>query len=119
VQDVGRAINPKIVEGQLEGSILMGIGWVLKERFVSGKTESFVSYPIPRSKEVPEITILLVETNEPGAPFGAKGIGEGAMVPTAPAILNAIAGATGIRFYEIPVDRSRLAKNRDARNAKR
>jgi aldehyde oxidoreductase len=119
VQDVGRAINPKIVEGQLEGSILMGIGWVLKERFVSGKTESFVSYPIPRSKEVPEITVILVETNEPGAPFGAKGIGEGAMVPTAPAILNAIAGATGIRFYEIPVDRSRLAKNRDARNAKR
>jgi CO/xanthine dehydrogenase Mo-binding subunit/aerobic-type carbon monoxide dehydrogenase small subunit (CoxS/CutS family) len=107
-QDVGRAINPMIVEGQLEGSILMGIGWVLKEKFVPGKTESLATYSIPRSRDVPEITTIFVETDEPGAPFGAKGIGEGAMVPTAPAILNGIASATGVRFYEIPVDQSRL-----------
>jgi CO/xanthine dehydrogenase Mo-binding subunit len=111
-QDVGRAINPLMVEGQLEGSILMGIGWVLKERFVPGKTESFATYPIPRSQEVPEIKTILVENNEPGAPFGAKGVAEAAMVPTAPAILNAIANATGIRLYEIPVDVKQLVRKR-------
>jgi CO/xanthine dehydrogenase Mo-binding subunit len=111
-QDVGRAINPKMVEGQLEGSILMGIGWALKEKFVPGETESFATYPIPRTKEVPEITTILVENDEPGAPFGAKGVAEAAMVPTAPAILNAIADATGIRLYEIPVDVNRLVRKK-------
>lgn len=109
-QDVGRAINPKMVEGQLEGSILMGIGWALKERFIPGETESFATYPIPCCKEVPEIITLLVEEDEPGAPFGAKGVAEAAMVPTAPAILNAIANATGIRLYEIPVDVKQLVR---------
>ena len=107
-QDVGRAINPNLVEGQLEGSIVMGIGWVLQEIFVPGKTESFATYHIPRSDAVPEIKMVLIESNEPGAPFGAKGVGEAAMVPTAPAMLNAIANATGIRFYEVPIDSNRL-----------
>ncbi|OGP89699.1 MAG: hypothetical protein A2156_00630 [Deltaproteobacteria bacterium RBG_16_48_10] len=109
-QDVGRAINPKMVEGQLEGSILMGMGWALKEKFVPGKTESFTTYPIPRIKEVPEIITILVENDEPGAPFGAKGVAEATIVPTAAAIVNAIADATGVRFYEIPVDTTRLIR---------
>ncbi|MBP1716317.1 MAG: aerobic-type carbon monoxide dehydrogenase, large subunit CoxL/CutL-like protein [Deltaproteobacteria bacterium] len=103
VQDVGRAINPQIVEGQIQGCIMMGIGWALKEIFVPGKTESFATYPLPRSIEAPEIKIILVETSEPGAPFGAKGVGECPILPTAPAILNAVARATGVRFYEIPL----------------
>ena len=103
VQDVGRAINPQIVEGQIEGCIMMGIGWTLKEIFEPGKTDSFAKYPLPRSIEVPEIKIILVETNEPGAPFGAKGVGECPILPTTPAILNAVAQATGARFYEIPL----------------
>jgi CO/xanthine dehydrogenase Mo-binding subunit/aerobic-type carbon monoxide dehydrogenase small subunit (CoxS/CutS family) len=103
VQDVGRAINPQIVEGQIHGCILMGIGWALKEVFVPGKTDSFAQYPLPRSIDVPKIKIILVETNEPGAPFGAKGVGECPILPTAPAILNAVAQATGVRSYEIPL----------------
>jgi CO/xanthine dehydrogenase Mo-binding subunit len=109
-QDVGRAINPKMVEGQLEGSILMGIGEVLKRKFLPGKTDSFATYPIPRSTEVPEITTILVENDEPGAPFGAKGVAEAAIVPTWAAIINAIAHATGVRFNEIPVDVNRLIR---------
>lgn len=110
-QDVGRAINPKMVQGQLEGSILMGIGWALKEKFLPGKTESFATYPIPRSNPVPEMKIILIEGIEPGAPFGAKGVGESAMVPTAPAILNAIANATGIRLSEVPIDAQHLVRD--------
>ncbi|UCE35359.1 MAG: molybdopterin-dependent oxidoreductase [Deltaproteobacteria bacterium] len=109
-QDVGRAINPRIVEGQLEGSIVMGIGPVLGEKFILGKTESFATYPIPRSTDIPEITTILVENDEPGAPFGAKGVAEAALVPTAPALLNAIANATGVCFNEIPVDVNRLIR---------
>jgi len=109
-QDVGRAINPRMVEGQLEGSILMGIGPVLGEKFIPGKTGSFATYPIPRSTDAPEITTILVENDEPGAPFGAKGVAEAALVPTAPALINAIANATGVRFNEIPVDVNRLIR---------
>lgn len=109
-QDVGRAINPKIVEGQIEGSILMGIGWALKEKFSPGKTEGFATYPIPRSMEVPEIKVILIESHEPEAPFGAKGAGEAPIVPIAPAVLNAIAHATGVRFYEIPIDSNKLKR---------
>jgi CO/xanthine dehydrogenase Mo-binding subunit len=90
----------------------MGIGWALKEKFLPGKTESFATYPIPRSNPVPEMKIILVEGIEPGAPFGAKGVGESAMVPTAPAILNAIANATGIRVSEVPIDTQQLVRDR-------
>jgi CO/xanthine dehydrogenase Mo-binding subunit len=109
-QDVGRAINPKMVEGQLEGSVVMGIGWVLKEKFLPGKTESFSTYRIPLSTDVPEITTILLENDEPGAPFGAKGVAEATIVPTGAAVVNAIAHATGVRFNEIPVDINRLVR---------
>jgi CO/xanthine dehydrogenase Mo-binding subunit len=83
---------------------------VLKRKFLPGKTDSFATYPIPRSTEVPEITTILVENDEPGAPFGAKGVAEAAIVPTWAAIINAIAHATGVRFNEIPVDVNRLIR---------
>ena len=111
VQDVGRAINPQIVEGQIQGCIVMGIGWTLKEVFVPGETDSFARYLVPRSSDAPKIKIILVETNEPGAPFGAKGVGECPLLPTAPAILNAVARATGSRFYEIPLQRPRFPRS--------
>jgi CO/xanthine dehydrogenase Mo-binding subunit len=102
-----------MVEGQLEGSVVMGIGWVLKEKFLPGITESFATYRIPLSTDVPEITTILLENDEPGAPFGAKGVAEATIVPTGAAVVNAIAHATGVRFYEIPVDVSRLVRKQE------
>ena len=110
-QDVGRAINPRMVEGQLEGCIVMGLGWALKEKFIPGKTESFADYHIPQTTDVPDITTILLENDEPGAPFGAKGVGEAAIVPTSPAIASAMAHITGVRFHEIPLILPRLVRN--------
>lgn len=101
-QDVGRAINPKSVEGQLEGGMVMGIGFALKEEFAVGRTENYSDYPIPTFKDTPEMTIILIEEPDPLGPFGAKGIGESALIPVAPAITNAIYQACGVRVYDLP-----------------
>ena len=86
----------------------MGMGSVFGERYIPGKTESFSTYPLARSTDMPEMTTILVESDEPQAPFGAKGVGEAALVPTAPALINAIANATGVHLNEIPIDVNRL-----------
>ena len=93
--DVGRAVNPTQVEGQIHGGIAQGIGLALMEEYVPGRTENLHDYLIPTIGDVPPIECLLVEDAEPLGPYGAKGIGEPALVPTAPAILNAIHHATG------------------------
>ncbi|HWP48722.1 MAG TPA: molybdopterin cofactor-binding domain-containing protein [Candidatus Limnocylindrales bacterium] len=100
--DVGRAINPKGVEGQIEGGVVMGLGFALTERFVPEKTHNFSTYLIPTFEETPEIYPLIIESEEPAGPFGAKGVGELAMIGTAPAIINAIYNATGARIYSLP-----------------
>jgi CO/xanthine dehydrogenase Mo-binding subunit/aerobic-type carbon monoxide dehydrogenase small subunit (CoxS/CutS family) len=117
--DVGRAINPTQVEGQIHGGIAQGLGMALMEEYTSGKTDNLHDYLIPTVGDVPPIVVHIVEDPEPLGPFGAKGVGEPALIPTAPAILNAIRHATGARITHIPAtpDRVRaalLAAKRDA-----
>ncbi|MGQ9648272.1 MAG: molybdopterin cofactor-binding domain-containing protein, partial [Thermodesulfobacteriota bacterium] len=106
--DVGKAINPKNVVGQIMGGVTMGMGMALMEEYVPGKTVSFVNYLIPTVKDVPEVVPVIVEDQEPSGPFGAKGVGEPALIPTAPAILNAIADAIGERIYDLPASLERV-----------
>jgi aldehyde oxidoreductase len=106
--DVGKAINPLLVEGQIHGGIAQGIGLALMEEFLPGRTENLHDYLIPTFGDVPEIDIILVEDPEPLGPSGAKGIGEPALVPTAPAILGAIRHAVGVMPTQVPVLPHRL-----------
>ena len=106
--DVGRAINPTQVEGQIHGGIAQGIGMALMEEYVNGLTDNLHDYLIPTFGDVPPITVHLIEDPEPLGPWGAKGVGEPALVATAPAILNAIHHATGVRMGQVPVTPSRL-----------
>jgi CO/xanthine dehydrogenase Mo-binding subunit len=106
--DVGKAINPKNVIGQIIGGATMGVGMALMEEYIPGETTSFVNYLIPTSKDTPEVIPILVEDEEPTGPFGAKGVGEPALIPTAPAILNAIADAIGQRIYHLPANLERV-----------
>ena len=100
--DVGRAINPLLVEGQIEGGIAQGIGMALMEDYVPGQTENLHDYLIPSIGDIPEIVPIIVEVKEPQGPFGAKGLGEHVLIPTAPAILNAIHHATGAFVRDLP-----------------
>jgi len=106
--DVGAAVNPDLVEGQIEGGIAQGIGLALMEEYLPGKTENLHDYLIPSAGDVPPIECILIEAEEPLGPYGAKGIGEPALIPTAPAILNAIHDATGVRVRQVPVLPHRL-----------
>ena len=101
--DVGAAVNPTLVEGQIEGGIAQGIGLALMEEYVPGRTENLHDYLFPTIGDVPEIECLLIEDPEPLGPYGAKGIGEPALIPTAPAILNAVHHATGVRLRRLPI----------------
>ncbi len=109
--DVGRAINPTLIEGQIEGGVAQGLGMALMEEFFPGKGENLHDYLIPSAGDVPAIESILIEDASPMGPFGAKGIGEQAVIPTAPAILNAIHDAVGVRIHKIPAtpDRVRAA----------
>ena len=100
--DVGRAINPTQVEGQIIGGIAQGLGLALLEEFVPGRTENLHDYLIATVGDMPEVEVHLIETAEPLGPYGAKGVGEHALIPTAPAIMNAIFAATGVRLTKIP-----------------
>jgi len=106
--DVGKAINVKNIKGQIYGGVAMGIGLALMEEYIPGKTKSFDNYYIPTSMDMPEIEAIIVEDEEPTGPFGAKGVGEPALIPQAASILNAITDATGKRAYELPCDMERL-----------
>ena len=100
--DVGRVINPSLVEGQIHGGIAQGLGLALMEEFIPGRTENLHDYLIPTFGDMPEIDIILIEDREPLGPYGAKGIGEPALIPTAPAILGAIRHATGVTMRKVP-----------------
>lgn len=107
-QDVGRAINPLAIEGQIEGGVVMAQGWALLEEFIQKEgylvTKSYADYMIPTAFDIPdEITSVIVEVPDPLSPYGAKGIGEMTMMLLAPAIVDAIHDATGIWFDKIPV----------------
>jgi aldehyde oxidoreductase len=100
--DVGRAINPQLAEGQIEGGIAQGIGLAMMEEYIPGRTENLHDYLIPTIGDVPPIESLLIEVPDPEGPYGAKGLGEHVLIPTAPAILNAIRHATGAVITKVP-----------------
>jgi aldehyde oxidoreductase len=106
--DVGKAINPIQVEGQIQGGIIQGLGLALMEEYVPGKTENLHDYLIPSIGDIPQMQCILIEDAEPLGPSGAKGVGEPGLIPTAPAILGAIHHATGVRMRQVPVLPHRL-----------
>ncbi len=114
VHDVGYPINPDSVHGQIEGSIVMGIGYTLYEdlKFSQGRVlnPSFSKYRIPRSVGVPPIESIFISTLDPQGPFGAKGMGEASLLPTAAAIANAIYDAVGVRITDLPITPEKVLK---------
>jgi CO/xanthine dehydrogenase Mo-binding subunit len=112
-QDVGRALNPDLVEGQMQGGAAQGIGWALMEAMGdddSGQptTASFVGYAVPTVDRVPPIDLEVVEVPAPDGPFGAKGVGEPPVVGVPAAVANAVASAIGMRLYELPLTPERV-----------
>lgn len=106
--DVGQAINPLLVEGQVQGGVAQGLGMALMEEFIPGRTENLHDYLIPTIGDIPPIDTHIIEVPDAHGPYGAKGLGEHALIPTAPAILNAIRHATGVRVMRVPVTPARL-----------
>ena len=112
--DIGQAINPQAVEGQIEGGALMGQGYALSEELIyqDGKliSPSFSEYLIPTSMDMPEITPIILESRSGLGPFGAKGIGEPSLTPVAPAIANAVADAIGVRVFDLPITPEKVVR---------
>jgi CO/xanthine dehydrogenase Mo-binding subunit len=108
--DVGRAVNPTQVEGQIHGGIAQGLGMALMEEYHAGRTDNLHDYLIPTVGDIPPIVVHIIEDPEPIGPYGAKGVGEPALIPTAPAILNAIRHATGVRITHVPATPDRVRK---------
>ena len=106
--DVGRAIFPQGMKGQIEGAVSMGIGLALKEEYTPGETVDFKGYKILSAREMPEVETLLIEPGDPSSPLKAKGVAECATVAVAPAIINAIADATGVRVRQLPANPERI-----------
>jgi aldehyde oxidoreductase len=106
--DVGKAINPTLVEGQIHGGIVQGLGMALMEEYFPGRSENLHDYLIPTIGDVPDMEIMLIEDPEPLGPYGAKGVGEPALVPTPAAIFSAIRHATGVVVRKVPVLPHRL-----------
>ena len=111
--DVGKVINPRLCEGQVEGGVLQGVGWAVREEmtYEEGKgfyNTGFHKYMLPTADDHPEIISILVESNDPKGTFGMKGIGEVGCIPTLPAIFSAVEDATGVRFEEAPLTPDRV-----------
>ncbi|MDF2672886.1 MAG: aerobic-type carbon monoxide dehydrogenase, large subunit CoxL/CutL-like protein [Clostridiales bacterium] len=106
LNDAGKVINPVLAEGQAQGGTAMGIGYAIMEEVELNngtiKNKNFSDYIIPTSMDMPNIRTVFVEEDEESGPYGAKGLGEPAMIPTAPAIINAIYDAIGVRIYDLP-----------------
>ena len=117
--DVGRALNPLLVEGQVEGSVYMGLGEALMEEqvFRKGvhKIPSMLEYKSPTTLETPEIHTILVETDDPEGPFGAKEAGQGPLLPLIPAVANAVYSAVGVRVDEVPISPEKVLKGFELR----
>jgi CO/xanthine dehydrogenase Mo-binding subunit len=124
VADVGRAINPLILEGQDEGAVVQGIGHTLLEEMVYGDGHllngTLLIYRVPRADDVPaHLACRFVENADGAGPFGAKGAGEGSLIPVSPAIANALARLTGIRLRELPLTPERVWRALRERSARR
>ena len=115
--DIGRSLNPLLVEGQVEGSVYMGLGEVLMEEqvFRKGvhKIPSMLEYKSPTTLETPEIHTILIETDDPEGPFGAKEAGQGPLLPVIPAVANAVYDAVGVRIDETPISPDKVIKALD------
>jgi CO/xanthine dehydrogenase Mo-binding subunit len=114
-QDVGLALNPLAVEGQMAGSVVQGIGWALMEGFDYGpdgrlRNASLLDYRMPTALDVPPIECVIIETPVPGVPYGVRGVGEVPIVPPAAAVANAIARATGVRIRRMPMTPERVLR---------
>jgi len=112
--DCGKALNPLAAEGQVEGSVHMGLGQVLSEelRYQDGllMNANFTDYRIPTSLDTPDIDVTLVESADPEGPFGAKEVGEGPIHPVLPSVGNAIFDAVGVRMFKLPVTPDRVLR---------
>ena len=108
VHDIGRIINQAGAEGQVEGAVIMGLGAALTEAYIPGKTTGLSDYILPMIGEIPKIEVVLVEVPSHQGPLGAKGLGEAAMLPSTPAIINAVSRAIGVRIREIPATPERI-----------
>ena len=112
--DCGQMVNPMAVEGQLEGSVHMGIGFVLSENMLVDQGQvlnpSLADYAIPLPGDTPDLEFVHVGINDPEGPFGAKESGEGTVGPTAPAVVNALYYATKKRFLDLPVTPAQVLK---------
>ena len=110
--DLGRAINPQSAEGQVEGATSTGIGYALSESYEFDQGQSlantFRDYGLPRATDIPRIETILIETNDPMGPYGAKGVGQTGTLLPAPAIANAVQDALGIRLTELPMNPDRV-----------
>ena len=112
-QDVGKAIHPSYVEGQIQGGAVQGIGWALNEEYVYNDegqmlNASFLDYRMPTTYDVPMIEAVIVEVPNPGHPYGVRGVGEVPIVPPPAAIANAIYQAIGVRMDVLPMSPSRI-----------
>ena len=123
LQDVGKAIHPSYVEGQLQGGVAQGIGWALNEEYVyndSGEmaNSSFLDYRMPTSLDLPMIDTVIVEVANPGHPFGVRGVGEVCIVPPMGAMANAIHNALGVRMGVLPMSPGNVLEALWAKNGK-
>lgn len=122
-QDVGRAIHPSYVEGQIQGGAVQGIGWALNEEYIyddQGRLENagFLDYRVPVASDLPMIDAIMVEVPNPGHPYGVKGVGEVNICPPMAAIANAIENATGVRMANLPMSPPHLLEALEAHNKK-
>ena len=112
--DVGKAINPLGLQGQVEGGVVMGLGNALTEHFIveEGRvvTDRLARYRIPSIVQTPQIYSIVIEHPTQDGPYGAKGVGELSSIPTTPAITNAIYNAVGVRFDKLPVDQEEIIR---------
>jgi CO/xanthine dehydrogenase Mo-binding subunit len=124
VQDVGRAIHPSYVEGQIQGGVTQGIGWALSEEYIYDKqgrldNPGFLDYRIPVASDMPMIEAVMVEVPNPRHPFGARGVGEVPIVPPMAAVANAVFDATGLRMRDLPISPPKLRAAIDAEDPPR
>jgi CO/xanthine dehydrogenase Mo-binding subunit len=116
--DVGKAVNPTLVKGQVCGGVAMGVGFALMEEFIPVKSESLDNYYMPTSMDMPDVEVLIVEDEEPTGPFGAKGLGEPALIPQAASIMNALHDAVDVTPFQLPCHLERLKKLIEDRKAR-
>lgn len=121
VQDVGRAINPALVEEQIHGGGAQGVGWAVYEEMIHDEsgtpiTSSFMDYTVPKASQLPELEAVLVEVPSAIGPYGAKPVGEPPVIPGGAAIANAVADASGARVTELPLTPERVRRALDSKN---